>query len=152
MWAFPLLRPYIGLQRLTVIPNHETFKWLLTYRESTKRLARWLFLLLEYDFDIQYRKGVKHKAADALSCLDSNGHDTVEIDDYLPGDLTIGSIADENDMLDLSDAYDDRRPFLDTVVKMETVAIVTTRIHKAQVDKSQAREALLRPKHKNRPH
>ena len=44
--------------------------------------------------------------------------------------------------MDLSDTYDDRRPCLDTVVETETIANVTIRNHKAQIDNKDAREAL----------
>ena len=60
VWACLLLRLYIEIQRLTVVTDHEVLKWLLTYKESTGRLARWRLRLLEYDFDIRYRKGIKH--------------------------------------------------------------------------------------------
>ena len=60
VWACLLLRPYIELQRFTVITDHEALKWLLTYKESTERFARWRLRLLEYYVDVQYRKGIKH--------------------------------------------------------------------------------------------
>ena len=142
VWACLLLRPYIELQRFTVITDHEALKWLLTYKESTGRLARWRLRLLEYDFDIQYRKGIKHQAADALSRLETNGHDTAEIDDNLPGDLTIGSIAEDSEALDLGDTYDDSRPYLDTFVNTDVIANVTTRSRKARVGKGGERVTL----------
>ena len=76
---------------------------------------------------------------DVLSRLETNGHDIAEIDDDLPGDLTIGAIVYNNSTLDLSDAYDDRHPYLDTVVETYTIAYVTTRSCKAQVDNNSAR-------------
>ena len=142
VWACLLLRPYIELQRFIVFTDHEMLKWLLTYKESTDRLARWRLRLLEYDFDIQYRKRIKHQAADAPSRSEKNGHDTAEIDDDLPGDLTIGAIADDNGTLDLSDEYDDRRPYLDTVVETDAIANVTTCGRKEQKGNRDAREGL----------
>ena len=99
---------YIEVQRFTVITNHDALKWLLTNKESTGCLARWCPGLLEYDLDILYRKGFKHQEVDALSRLEIDGHHTAEIDDDLPGELTIRAIADYSDTPDLIDAYDDR--------------------------------------------
>ena len=93
------------------------------YKESTGRLARWRLRLLEYDFDIQCRKGVKHQAADALSRLETEGHEIRKIYDDLPGELPIGVIADEAVALDLNDKFDDNKPYLDTAL----IANVTTR-------------------------
>ena len=117
-------------------------KWLLTYKESIGRLARWRLRLLGYNFDIQYHKEIEHQAADALSRLETDGHDIAEIDDDLTGDLTIGVRADDNGTLNLSNAYDDRRPYLDTVFETDAIANVTIRSRKAQVDNNDAREAL----------
>ena len=55
-----------------------------------------------------------HQVADALSRLETNGHDTVEINDDLPGHIAIGVIADNSSTLDLCDTYDDQHPYLDT--------------------------------------
>ena len=73
------------------------------YKESTGRLARRRLRLLEYDFDIQYLMDIKHQAADALSRLETNGHDIIEIDDDFPGYLITGAIAEDNDTLELGD-------------------------------------------------
>ena len=72
------------MQHFTVDTDHEPLKWLLTYKESTSRLAWGRLRLLKYEFDIQYRKEIKHQADDALTRLETDGHDTVEIDDDVP--------------------------------------------------------------------
>ena len=95
------------LQRFTVVIDHEALMSLLTYKKSTSLIARWRLRLLEYDFDIKYRRGVKHQATNTLSYLETNEHDTVEIDDDLHDDLTIGAKTDDNSTLDLNDAYED---------------------------------------------
>ena len=75
VWAHLLLRPYIELQRFTVVSDYEALKWLLTHKESIGRLARWRLRLHKYHFNVQYRKKIKHQAADALSCRETNVHD-----------------------------------------------------------------------------
>ena len=69
---------------------------------------------------------------DALSRLETNGHDAAEIDDDLPGDLTLGTIADGSDALDLDETYDDHRPYLGTIIDIDVIAIVKTRSRRAQ--------------------
>ena len=86
---------------------------------------------------------MKHQAADALSRMETNGHDTAETDDDLHDDITIGAMADENGTLDSSDAYNDRHPYPDTIVETEAIANVTIRSCKAKVDNNAAQEAPL---------
>ena len=43
VWPCQLLRPYIDLQRLTVITYHEALNWLLGYKESTGRMEWGVF-------------------------------------------------------------------------------------------------------------
>ena len=40
VWVCIFLRSYIELQRFTIITDKEALKWLLTYKDSTGRLAR----------------------------------------------------------------------------------------------------------------
>ena len=47
--------------------DHEALKWLQTQRYLNKRQARWLTVLAEFDFEIQYRPGKQNVLADAMS-------------------------------------------------------------------------------------
>ena len=85
---------------------------------------------LEFDFGIQYRKVVRNQTVNELSRLETERHDSAEIDDDLPDDLTIGAIADNNDALDLSDTYDDRHPYQDTFIETGGIVNVTTAVAK----------------------
>ena len=69
VWAVKYFRHYIYGSQFTIITDHSALKWLLnSYAESTnRRLERWKICLSEYSFDVQYRKGIKHQNADALS-------------------------------------------------------------------------------------
>ena len=49
----------------------------------TGKLARWMLLLQEFEFDIQHRPGTQHAVADYLSRLE-NGPDAVDGDDDFP--------------------------------------------------------------------
>ena len=47
--------------------DHQALIWLFNLKEPKGRIARWIEILSEYDFSIEYRPGSKHANADALS-------------------------------------------------------------------------------------
>ena len=47
--------------------DHAALRWLFSFRHPEGQLARWLERLQEYDFTIQYRPGIAHTNADAMS-------------------------------------------------------------------------------------
>ena len=61
--------------------------------------------------------------ADSLSKFETNGHDTVKIDDGFPD----GAIASDSDAFGLRDVYEDRHLFVDTIVETDAITSVTTR-------------------------
>lgn len=61
------MRDYVEGYRFTVLTDHQALRWLQRLEIPTGRLARWIFELQQYDFDIQYRRGTLNRAADALS-------------------------------------------------------------------------------------
>jgi hypothetical protein len=54
-------------RKFIVRTDHAALKWLFTLQEPKGRIARWIELLSEFDFEIQYRPGVKHNNADGMS-------------------------------------------------------------------------------------
>src|SRR5436190_20426469 len=61
------MRTYVEGYVFTVITDHQSLRWLQRMEAPTGRLARWLFELQQYDFEIKYRKGSLNRVADALS-------------------------------------------------------------------------------------
>jgi hypothetical protein len=47
--------------------DHGSLRWLFRFKNPEGQLAMWLKTLSAYKFQIQYRPGVQHKNADALS-------------------------------------------------------------------------------------
>ncbi len=66
-----MLRPYLEGVRFTVRTDHHALRWVLSCSrtESHCRLERWRLRLLEFDFEVQYRPGATHHAADVMSRL-----------------------------------------------------------------------------------
>jgi transposase InsO family protein len=60
-------RHYLLGKHFLVRSDHQALKWLFSLREPKNRIARWLEILSEYDFAIEYRPGKKHQNGDAMS-------------------------------------------------------------------------------------
>ena len=96
VWGVLMLRPYLLGTQFTVRTDHHALRWLLNLTDVSGRLARWRLRLAEYDFEVEYRPGVKHQLADGMSRL-RTGDDPEEIEDEIPtfavetdgGELTI---------------------------------------------------------------
>ena len=58
---------YLLGKKFTIRTDHSSLQWLLNFRNPTGMLARWLEILGNFNFDIVYRPGVVHTAADGLS-------------------------------------------------------------------------------------
>ena len=73
MWAIKKFREYLEGFRFTVVTGHSSLRWLRSLKDPTGRQARWALSLLEYDFEVQYRKGALNVVPDFLSRLDQDG-------------------------------------------------------------------------------
>ncbi len=60
-------RQYLLGRHFLVRSDHQALVWLFRLKEPKGRIARWIEILSEYDFSIEYRAGAKHSNADALS-------------------------------------------------------------------------------------
>src|SRR5436190_4728634 len=67
VWGIRKMRSYLEGYSFTVITDHQSLKWLQRIESPTGRLARWLFELQQFDYDVKYRRGALNRVADALS-------------------------------------------------------------------------------------
>ena len=84
-------RHYLLGQRFYVRTDHSSLTWLLSFKNPSGLLARWLEELSQYDMVIQYRKGRTHSNADGQSRIP----DTVPfckfyVSDCKPSELPCG--------------------------------------------------------------
>ena len=121
VWAVTLLRPYLDRTRFTVRTDHSALRWILNLTDSTGRLTRWRLRLLEYDFDVVHRAGIKHQAPDALSRLDTDAFDAQPLQDDLP----VFSI-DVTQPLEDPDLYPTADPPRDQLDVIETTVLAIT--------------------------
>lgn len=54
-------------QPFVVKTDHQSLKFLLDQKVRTPMLQKWLSKLMDYDFLVEYKKGLKNRAAYALS-------------------------------------------------------------------------------------
>ena len=67
VWTIRKFRPYLEGYTFKVITDHIALKWLHNLKNPTGRLARWALELLEFDYEVVYRKGSSNLVPDALS-------------------------------------------------------------------------------------
>ena len=58
---------YLLGHHFRVRSDHEALKWLFSMKEPKHQIARWIEVLSEFDFELEYHPGKKHGNADALS-------------------------------------------------------------------------------------
>ena len=60
-------RQYLLGRRFIVRSDHQSLVWLFKLKEPRGKIARWIEVLSQYDFEIQYRPGKNQSHCDALS-------------------------------------------------------------------------------------
>ena len=63
--------PYLLGRDFKLRTDHAALSWLLSFKDPSGQLARWLEKIHEYSFSIIHRKGKLHSNADAMSRLPS---------------------------------------------------------------------------------
>ena len=78
-------RHYLICNPVVFFVDHMAMKYLLNKPELSGRLARWVLLVEEFDYTVEYKPGRMHLQADHLSKL-SEDMGTSPIDDRLIDD------------------------------------------------------------------
>ena len=67
VWAVQRLRQYLLGRKFIIQTDHQALTWLFNVKNPNSRLVRWIVILEEYTYEIEYKKGKENIAADALS-------------------------------------------------------------------------------------
>jgi hypothetical protein len=67
VWAVDLFRPFLLGPDFVLETDHSALRQILTTKEPTGRLARWIIRLQEYGVTVVHRPGTTHGNADYLS-------------------------------------------------------------------------------------
>lgn len=67
IWAIKYFRPYLFGKKFKIVTDHRPLIWLMNFKEPGSKLVLWRLKLLEYEFEIVYKKGLQNVVADALS-------------------------------------------------------------------------------------
>jgi hypothetical protein len=67
VWAVCYFQVYLYGAHFILYTDHRPLEWLMTSQTLTKMHARWALILLEFDFEVKYRKGLVNMSADGLS-------------------------------------------------------------------------------------
>jgi hypothetical protein len=62
-------RQYLLGRQFRIRTDHQALIWLFKLREPKGRVARWIQILSQFDFAVEYRPGAKHQNADAMSLI-----------------------------------------------------------------------------------
>ena len=62
-------RPYLLHQQFELITDHAALQWLFNKLDPSRKFMRWIIRIMEFPYQIRYKKGKLHSNADALSWL-----------------------------------------------------------------------------------
>lgn len=82
VFSLKKFRHYLLLNQVVFFVDHMAIKYLVNKPDLSGRIARWVLLLEEFDYTVQYKPGRKHLQADHLSRLPGEPNST-PIDDNL---------------------------------------------------------------------
>ena len=67
VWTIAHFRPYLYNQCFTLVTNHQLLQWLIELDKLNCKLARWVLLLQENDFEMIHHVGITNLDIDGLS-------------------------------------------------------------------------------------
>ena len=67
VFALKIWRHYLFGEQFDLFSDHKSLKYLFSQKELNMRQRRWMELLKDYDFTLQYHPGKATVVADALS-------------------------------------------------------------------------------------
>jgi hypothetical protein len=69
VWGMEHFRSYLLYQQFELITDHAALQWLFNKPDPPRKFMRWIIRIMEFPYQIRYKKGKLHSNADALSRL-----------------------------------------------------------------------------------
>lgn len=85
IWAVQIIRRYLERSHCDLYIENQALRWVMSMTDESGRLARRRLRLLEYDFIVHYRNGLKNQIANAVSLLSTFSETTIASDKELLG-------------------------------------------------------------------
>lgn len=82
VWTISKFRNYLHGREFTLLTDHHSLCWLETIKNPKPRVARWRYILSEFEFKIVYRKGKENCLGDHLSRYPLPRNPASEPDDF----------------------------------------------------------------------
>lgn len=79
VFALEKFRPYVEGYHFNIYTDHSSLTWLFNQDNPPGRLARWIMKLSQYDFKIFHKKGTHNIVPDALSRVNCQEVDLIDI-------------------------------------------------------------------------
>lgn len=121
VWAAKYFRPYLYGQKFQIVTDHKPLTWLFSLKEPNSKLVRWRLKLEEYDYEIVYKKGTKNTNADALSRLEPETFNELNVNSC---DETESINSNENLTASLNNNQNDIIPTTETVLNEFNTQII----------------------------
>ena len=88
LWAIDKFASHLQARPFTLITDCSDLTWLFKSQAPSAKHHRWALRLMQYDMELQWRPGTKHKFSDALSRSHGNKTRGATVDDSFLGDNT----------------------------------------------------------------
>lgn len=84
-----------GGNTITIWTAYDSFEWILILLDPSGRLTRQRLRLSRFHFNVVYEAEIKYQAADALSKIQTDGKETMDLDHGLPSSsVTVPQLLD----------------------------------------------------------
>lgn len=81
VWMMLMLCSYLYGTKFSMRRNNDAVWWTLGPADAYGWLGRWRLIVLEFEYDVQYRPGVKHNFANAMSSLNKTRLENASVED-----------------------------------------------------------------------